>query len=364
MRLNKRTIILIFILLMATLGAFIYYFHFFKLSLDGKKQYQGTQIKKPEKEFKSASCLTEDEMVEYKIENKKRISGDSEALVQISVADKKTNFHKYRFQIDNVRKHYHPFEIYNCGVYITRMFNYDPRKEGNQEPGYKEELWKYNYDGSGKPLILFAEKPKEFISYFSPDFRVDPSEHYIVLLKGYLGSLDYALVIKDLKTLEDAFVLPMTEIEKQNKEIIGNLELDSWTRDGRYFWAATHYGAVSLGFIRIDTQNWTSGIFPAPENVLGGDALNIENGYITAHPGNVWYGVEEIEQEEKAKRRKEGIGTELYIHNLFTGERQFIAKTDEPLWFFKPKWISESELEYESPSGEKNIYEIKDTYRN
>lgn len=358
MRLNKRTIILIFILLMAILGAFVYYFYFFKSSSDREKQYQDTQIIKPKKEFKSTSCLAEDEAVEDKIENKKRISGDSEALVQISVVDKKTNFPKYKFQIDNVRQHYHPFEIYNCGVYITRMFDYDPRKEGNQEPGYKEELWKYDYDGSGKPLILFAEKPKEFISYYSPDFRIDPLERYLVLLKGYFGSPDHALIIKDLKTLEDVFTLPMTEIEKRNPEIAQNISLDSWTRDGRYFWADTHYGAVELGFIRIDAKNWTFDIFPAPENVLGGDALNLENGYITVHPGNVWFGVEEIEQEEKVKRRKEGIGTEIYIHNLITGKRYFITKTDEPLWFFKPGWISDNELEYELPTGEKRVYEI------
>jgi len=53
-----------------------------------------------------------------------------------------------------------------------------------------------------------------------------------------------------------------------------------------------------------------------------------------------------------------GIGTELYIENLLTQKRLFVDKTGEPLWYFKPKWISDNELQYEMPSGEKKIYVI------
>lgn len=351
MMLRNKSILIGVILLVIFASFFSYYFLFY-----GKKVIKQQGLVEDGKEQADSNfCFGGDEIAIYNVKEKE---GNDGGVITIEIKNKLSDGLIYSFEIKNVRINYHPVELHQCNVYMVRMFGYDITKEGNQAPGYKEELWKYNYKGNGKPIILLSEKPKEFISYFSPDFRVDPLEHYIVLLKGYFGSPDYALVVKDLKTLEDAFVLPMTEIEKQNKEIIGNLELDIWTRDGRYFWAATHYGAVSLGFIRIDTQNWTSDIFQAPENVLGGDALNIENGFITVHPGNVWFGVEEIEQEEKAKRRKEGIGTELYIHNLFTGERSFVNKTDEPLWFFKPKWISENELEYELPTGEKKVYKI------
>jgi len=138
-----------------------------------------------------------------------------------------------------------------------------------------------------------------------------------------------------------------------------NFEGGGWTRDGRYFWANIHDGANTLGFIRIDSQDWSVDFLPAPKDVLGGDALNLENGYITVHPGNIWIGINEIEEQEIANRRKEGMGTELYIENLFTKEQHFVASTTEPLWYFKPEWFSDVELQYELPSGEKRIYKIK-----
>ncbi|TSC95488.1 MAG: hypothetical protein Athens101426_693, partial [Parcubacteria group bacterium Athens1014_26] len=97
-----------------------------------------------------------------------------------------------------------------------------------------------------------------------------------------------------------------------------------------------------------------------PKDVLGGDALNLENGYITVHPGNVWFGVSELDQEERARRRAQDIGTELYIENLFTKKRQFVASTTEPLYYFKSKWLSDTELQYELPNGEKKIYKINE----
>jgi len=45
---------------------------------------------------------------------------------------------------------------------------------------------------------------------------------------------------------------------------------------------------------------------------------------------------------------------------LFTKEDRLIESTKEdPIWFYKPEWISENELEYELPSGEKKIYNIE-----
>lgn len=152
----------------------------------------------------------------------------------------------------------------------------------------------------------------------------------------------------------------MTEIEKKNPDIVGNIGLRNWSRDGRYFWADTTYGANELGFIRIDSQSWSVDLLSSPKDVLGGDALNVENGWITVHPNNVWFGIAQITEEEKAKRRAQGIGTELYIHNLFTGERQFVASTTEPFWFFKPRWLSDTKLQYELPTGKKKVYKIQE----
>jgi hypothetical protein len=300
-------------------------------------------------------CLNDNEIADYKIEKNQNGNG----LATIIIRSKDTNSEIFRFQIDDIisATHYHPLEIHKCGVYIIQEFNYNSQKI-KQDAGYKEELWRYSYAGRGSSLFLLAEKPKEFISYYSPDFRVDSQERYVVLKKGYFGSSDYALIIKDFKTLKDVFTLPMTEIEKQKPELAQDIEFNDWTKDGRYFWANTHYGANTLGFIRIDSTDWSVKIIPAPKDVLGGDALNFENGYITIHPGNVWYGIAEITEQEKAKRRAQGIGTEFYVENLITGKRSLIDKTTEPLWYFKPQWISDTELQYEMPSGEKKVYNI------
>ncbi|MEK7608227.1 MAG: hypothetical protein AAB495_01480 [Patescibacteria group bacterium] len=210
-------------------------------------------------------------------------------------------------------------------------------------------------------LILLYEKKEKFFSYYSTEFRTSPDEQYISLVRGYLGKPDYALVIKDLATLEDAFTLSIQDIEKRNPDLVQDISFSGggWSKNSRYFWADTSYGANTLGFIRIDMQEKKFDLFPSPKDVLGGDALNLERGLTTIHPGNVWYGVTDITEEEKARRRKEGIGTELYIHNLLTGERTFIASTTEPLWFYQPRWTSETELQYTLPSGEKRVYVVR-----
>ena len=136
------------------------------------------------------------------------------------------------------------------------------------------------------------------------------------------------------------------------------MRFKEWTDDGRYFWFDLHIGAMRLGFVRVDSATWKVDIFRAPENTIGGDALNFDTGYVTSHPGYIYFGIYEVAQEEKEERREKGIGSEIYIESLITGKRHFVDKTDEPLWFFKPKWVSNTELKYYLPSGEKKVYEI------
>lgn len=337
---KKIAIIVVVIILIIILGCLSYYFF---------------QLKSQSKGITHGPCLANNEFADYYPRLPIALKP-----VTISVKDKNTNQEKFSFQIKNVLETYFTVQSRKCGVYAIRLFNYDPKKT-KQDPGYREEIWKYTYDGKGESIILLSKKLEEFKLYYSSDFQIDPLERYATLIKGYLGSSDYAVVIKSLKTFEDIFVLSMTEIEKQNAEIMGNISFeDWWSDDGRYFWGRTHIGANTLGFFRINTTNWNAEIFPAPKDVLGGDALNVENGYITVHPGNVWFGIVEFTEEEKAKRRAQGIGTELYIENLITGNRYFVDKTDEPLWYFQPKWLSDTELEYELPSGEKKIYKIEE----
>lgn len=299
-------------------------------------------------------CLREDDVANYEIQKKEK----EVSVANIVILDKNNNQEKHRFQIElPIPDHYHPIEIHKCGVYATKSFNYDYANR-KAMPDYRIELWRYGYNGSGAS-VTFLSGPISG-SGFGTDFRIDLLEKYIVLERGYLGKDDYALIIKDLKTKEDVFTLLAKDLQKINPRFIGVFDLLQWTDDSRYFWGSISDGAYVNGYFRIDTSSWKVDIYEAPQDVLGGDALNVEKGYITVHPGNVWYGFADMTEEEKAKRRVQGIGTELYIHNLFTGERQFIDKTTEPLWYFKPQWLSDTELQYELPTGEKKIYKINE----
>ena len=314
---------------------------------------------KPSTEQVEWKCLKEDEEAEYPLEKGSRKKlGIPQYPLTVFVKDKDTGKEIFNFQIDNIRDNMHPVELHKCGVYVIKVFNYNPKK-AKHELGYKAELWKYDYAGNEKSIILLAEKPKEFISYYSSDFRVDPLERYVVLERGYMGKDNYALVIKDLKTKEDVFTLTAKDLFKQNPELKGVFDFREWTKDSRYFWGAISAGAIVPGFFRIDTKTWQYEIFSVPEWIGGGDQLNVETGWVTYHTDMVWTGVYQINEEIKKEHREKGIGTKFYIYNLFTKKKILIYETDEPLWFTGPEWLSNTKLEYKLPNGEKRIYRVE-----
>lgn len=297
-------------------------------------------------------CLAEDEVASYEIKKK-----DNEvSIANIIISDKSNRQEQYRFQIElPIPDHYHPIELHKCGIYAVRSFNYDYVKK-QAVSNYRIELWRYNYARNGES-ITFLSGPisgKEF----GTDFRIDNSEKYLALEKGYLGKEDYSIVIKDLGTKEDIFVLSMKNIAEQYSNIAGNFGLDQWTKDSRYFWGDIFDGAYVNGYFRIDTQNWKTDIYEAPDGAMGGSPLNINTGYLAIQPGQVWTGDYQLTEELKEQYKKEGKKSELYLYNLFTKEKMLIETTDEPLFWFKPKWLSDTELEYELPNGEKKVYEI------
>lgn len=304
-------------------------------------------------------CLSENEVADFKVERLGEYpSVDyNKGFVEVIVKDKYNNKEIKKIRVDDINLSYHPAEVHKCGIYVIKRFNYNP-KIIEQEVGYREELWKYDYRGSGTLLILLAEKPKEFISYYSPDFRIFPNEKYVVLEKGYLGKEDYSLVVKDLETKEDILVILANNILEKYPKVIGNFGFYEWSDDGRYFWGDIFDGAYVNGYFRIDTQNWKVDIFEAPDGAMGGSDLNINTGYITIQPGQVWTGDYQMDQDLKEQYRKEGKKSLLYIYNLFTKEKILVVETEEPLWWFKSQWISDSELQYEMPNGEKKIYKL------
>ena len=316
----------------------------------------------------SSECLSENLEVSYVIENENVPLVD----VIINISDKETKKELLSFGIKNIRKNYYPIELHKCGIYVTRMFNYDPQKT-KQEPGFKTELWKYDYNGIGKSIILFNEKiddngQKAYKSYYNQDFRIDIDEKYIVLNRrtiiefndgDYIDQEDYSFAVKDLKTKEDVFVLSYNDLIDKYSAPEGSLALGNWSNDGRYFLGIIHIAAKTLAFFRIDTDNWKVDVLAVPEEAPLVGTINETGEYITYDNGPGWIGIYEMEQQIHEEWRKEGKKVSLFLYNLFTKEKITLATINDPGWDFKVKWISDTELEYYLPSGEKQIFIIE-----
>lgn len=301
-------------------------------------------------------CLADNEDVSYEIEKKE----NEVSKVYITISDKNTNQKKYTLNKElPVPGHYHPLEIHKCGIYMTRSFNYD-YKNKKALPNYRMELWKYGYDNKSELIVLLDEniigQTNIYKYYFGLDFRVSFNEKYIVLIKSYLGQSDYSIVIKDLNSKKDMFTLLASDIIKTNPNLIGSFGMNKWSEDSRYFWGDIFEGAYVNGYYKIDTQNWIYDLYEAPDGAMGGSELNINTGWLPIQPGQIWTGDYQLDQDLKERYRKEGKKSELYLYNLFTKEKILIETTDESIYWFKPKWISDTELQYEMPTGEKKVY--------
>ncbi len=313
-------------------------------------------------EIKQASttkwrCLKKNEIAESQIKD----DGIVGAEAIIIVKNKDTHEILKEFKINNILHIYQPTKIRKCGIYVSKLINYDVNKI-KQKPNSRGELWKYDYNGNSQKILTLDEKDEngKYISYYSSDFRVSPDEKYISLIHGYMYGDDFSLIIKDLNTKKDAFVLYYNDLApKINSQLPGIFNFRDWTKDSRYFWFAITAGANLFAYARIDTKDWSYTVYDVPDGQMGGEKLNLETGWVTHHTDLVWVGIYDIVEEIKKERREQGIGTKLYIYNLFTKEKKLVYETNEPLWFSKPKWLSDIELEYTLPSGEKKVYIIK-----
>jgi hypothetical protein len=356
---KKIILIIIALLFLILLGLGIYFYLL-------RTQY--LPIIQPKELITHGHCLSDDEFADYPIDEKyaKEIKVPKIPLI-ISVRDKDTGKEKFNFQIDNIEPQGLRPQLHRCGVYVIRKFNYDSRKT-KQDSGFRAELWKYQYDGTTNRLLLLREKDDKEVykNYYSYNLSIDPNEIYFALERGYSGQADHSFVIKDLKTKEDIFVLLVRDmIDRYPFLENSDIGLTEWTKNGNYVWGVSFVGTYILGFFRIDTLNWNLEVFELPDTelhkgVLGGDALNIERGYVTQHPDYIWIGIQEHYEQIKQEWQEQGKISSLYLYNLFTKEQTPLATTTEPLWFFKPKWLSDTELEYYIPSGERKTYKLNE----
>lgn len=210
---KKITLLIVSLSVIAVLGGGIYYFYFLKKGTGTVNQPIATE---QEKERDHPSCLADDELATYL----RKGTGSSVPSIPLTILiqDKETKEEKYRFEVSDVRPSETGFYMYKCGFYVIRNFN----------DGYRTELWHYNYDGIGEKMLNLrtGNDPDSF----SPNFRIDSAETYIALIKGWYGEPDnHALIVKDLRTMEDKYVIILKELIERNSDVEpATISLDVW----------------------------------------------------------------------------------------------------------------------------------------
>ncbi len=336
---TKRTIILISLICLVLIAVGVYLFK--------------NPVSKKEEIIKHNPCLANNEIIDYTIDERyaKEIKIPT-IPVTIFIRDRDSNKVKYSFTIDNLTP---LLRIQKCGVYVVREFN-------KESPNYRTELWRYDYMGYGTllfPLSLFKEDKVQGISY-SSGFTIDPQEKYLGLERSYLGGPDYAFVIKDVKTMVDIFVLTLNDVKKINPNVQDGLfGLGNWTPDSKYLWGPLFDGALYTAYLWVNTENWKVEVLSPPLDLPSGAERVINfTGYIAYADFPTFFGIDIIAKQEQEKFIKEGRIKHLYLYNLRTKEKKLIADTADPAWQFNIKWLSDTELQYEMPDGEKKIFTI------
>lgn len=310
-----------------------------------------------------AKCLEENEEATFR--TIRRRNEQLPDIVIVRVRDTNTGDVVHGFEQTIIQAgHYHPVDIQKCHVYFSRSHNYDFEHQTSLS-GYSSEIWQYDYSGVGKRVVTMstndiggAANTKHF---YNNDFRVSPNEHYIALTTASLDMNGYALVVKDLETMEDMITIFNTALLEKNKRVVGRFHFLWWTDDGRYFWSQLYEAANTNGWIRVDTTDWSYEVFEAPDGIMNGYPLNLETGWIPLIPDSFWTGVSEVNETIHEERREAGETADLYLYNLFTEELRLIDDTDSPTWNppeFYMQWVNDSTLEYMHPSGEVKRYTL------
>ncbi len=301
-------------------------------------------------------CLTD----EQEAASTTRVIDAYTEIVTVSVYNKKSgskiNSAEYSISPAN---HYHPFEIQRCHVYLLegRGFDYKTMKVARD---FSKEVRRYDYAGRGETVVLLAEnKTGSGEVLFSYDFRVDPSEKYIVLLRGYSGSNDYAIVFRDIESEQTVFELPMEWITENYDGLTGDFGLGKWVEDGAYLWAEIYFGPHTFAFLRIKRDTWEVEVLRTPSNVAsGGEEAATPNGLFAYTDLTVWTGIVEVDEQLMEEAEKEGRTNNLFIANLRTGEiRQLEAGS--PRHRYNLEFISDAELKYTLPDGTEKVYRME-----
>lgn len=317
----------------------------------------GSILPSPSVANQSTACLGDDEVASYQI-NKNSEGG---GIVTIEIKKKTADAIIKSFTMGTIDpQRVDPLEIHHCHIYVSREFNVD-YKRNVLLPGFSEELWAYDFNGIGNKIITFVSKDfagKENGIYdFS--FKVNDSEQYLVLTRGYLGSSDYAVVVKDLKTLNDIFVLTSADLMSKYKLPQAEIGAGRWL-DNNTFLVFVTDGAVTFDEIVVSKSgaDWKLTILPVPDDASVVTAWNPDGYWIAYNDGPGWIGAEDVAQGIYQQWRAQGKEQSLFAYNLATKQKVTLATTNDPSWSFKTIWVSTTTLQYTLPSRATSTYVI------
>lgn len=293
----------------------------------------------------SAMCLSSGETASYVATRNKKAPDVS----TVSIMNTSTGSTVSKFQIsDVISDHYHAYEIHSCAIYVFRKFNYD-YTIGVPLSNYSQELWKYTYDGMGTKLVQ------------AYDYRVSPDESILAFSPFYDSLSNPSVVFENLQTGRSIFTLHLADVPASASSSIANFDYENggWSADSRYMWLDSNEAADVLGFMRIDTKDWSHQIFPAPSVTMGGDALNPDTGMVTYRTNAApWTADAEIDQQYRDAAAQSGQVSSFNIYDLLTNKIYVVATTTDPTYYYQPHWISDTVLGYTLPSGATTTYTI------
>lgn len=202
-------------------------------------------------------------------------------------------------------------------------------------------------------------------SEFADNSAIDPSGKYVATLRddGTSHSLN-DLVIQDLRTSDDVYVLKIRDVFKNNPHIEGYLlGTGQWVQrpDGVYLYTSIDGGARPSAFVQIRRDTWKTHIYEVPADFMSSAELAMPPFAPYMAYTNVTYRTMAADSMDDifAMQLKEASQKKFILGDLMTG----VTTTIETVPIirghnFKPVWLDDTTLEYTMPDGTKKTYVV------
>jgi hypothetical protein len=92
---------------------------------------------------------------------------------------------------------------------------------------------------------------------------------------------------------------------------------------------------------------------------MGGDAFNPNTGMVTYRTNAApWTADAEIDQQYRDAATQSGQITSFNIYDFLANKNYVVATSSDPVYYYRPRWISDTVLEYILPSGATTTYTV------